>query len=460
MTRQNKMATMPMGKLVANVSLPLMVSMLIQSLYNIVDGIFVAKMSESALTATSISFPVQMLMIAVSVGTGVGVNSLISRRLGQKKLDEVGKVAVTGLIMSLLCSLCFILLGIFLAKPFLQLFTDDAEILPLAVSYLQICMIFCSGIFIATIGERMLQSTGNTLLSMIAQAVGAIVNIILDPILIFGLLGLPALGIRGAAAATVIGQWSAGILSLVLNRCKNPEIKMTLRGFKMEGRTVGEIYKVGAPTILMQACGSIMVSAMNAILVGFSSTAVAFFGVYYKLYSFLYMPVSGFSQGLLPIVGFNYGAKNGARIRSALKITLGAACGFMLAGTIVFLLFPAQLIGLFSASDEMISFGIPALRTISLTFILTGCTVAIGFFFSAIGNGLVSMISTALRQLVLLVPCAYLLANAFGLSYAWYGFWVSEAAAAIFAVLCFLHSYKTKIRPIIDKNTIKSEKSA
>ena len=445
----NKMGTMPMGKLVANVSVPLMISMLVQSLYNIIDGIFVSRISENALTATSIAYPAQMLMLAVAVGTGVGVNALLSRRLGQKDFDGANQVATIGLALALICSLIFVAAGIAGSRAFIHAFAENEEIALYGTQYLRICMIGCAGIFLATTGERLLQSTGNTFLSMIAQTAGAVVNIILDPILIFGLLGLPEMGIQGAALATVIGQFAAAAVSLGLNAVKNKEIHFQIRNFRMDRQVVLEIYKVGIPTMLMQTMGSIMMVCMNAYLVVFSSTAVAAFGVYYKLWTFVYMPVSGLSQGLIPIIGFNYGAKNGKRVMQAYKITAVASVVTMLAGTLLFELLPGQLLSLYDVGEQMTEIGIPLLRIMALTFPLAAVTITIGFACSGLGNGMVSMIGTLLRQLILLVPFARLFGSMWGIDQVWYAAWISETVAAVFAVICFIGQYKKKIRAIM-----------
>ena len=448
--QQNRMGTMPVGKLVCSTSVPLMISMLVQSLYNIVDGIFVSRISENALTATSIAYPAQMLMLAVAVGTGVGINSLLSRKLGQKDFAGVNQVATDGLFLAVLSSIIFILFGIFGSSLFINAFTADSEIALYGKQYLQICMLFCSGIFLATTGERLLQATGNTMLSMLAQSIGAVINIILDPILIFGLFGFPSLGVRGAAIATVIGQWGAAVVSLGLNAKKNKEIHFIIKNYKPEWKMIKNIYKVGIPTMLMQTMGSIMMVGMNGILKGFSSVAVASFGVYYKLWTFVYMPVSGLSQGLIPIIGYNYGSKNGKRVSSAFKITVISSVCIMFAGMLLFLLVPGGLLGLYDASEQMLEIGIPLLRIMAVTFPVVAVTITIGFACSGLGNGMVSMISTLLRQLVLLIPFAYILAVSFGLNYAWYAAWGAELISMSFAVICLKKEYQKKIKPLVD----------
>lgn len=449
--KQNKMAVMPMGRLILSMSLPLMISLLVQSLYNIVDGIFVAKISEKALTATSLAMPFQLLMIAASVGTSVGLNALLSRLLGAKKYREANEAATTGMILGLLCTVVFALLGLTCANTFMSWFTDDPETAVLAGQYLTICMTFCLGIFVETISQRLLQAAGNAFLSMISLVVGAVTNIILDPIMIFGYFGCPAMGIQGAAIATVIGQWLGALTALLLHQFKNPDIRFAVRGYHFSLKTVAAIYQVGGPTILMQVMGSIMVSAANSILMPYSSTAVAFFGIYYKLQNFLLMPINGLGQAAIPIVGFNYGAKNGERIRQALRILLPASIIFALCCTVIFLLLPGQLLGLFNPSDEMLALGIPALRIISLTFALSAATIVIGYSCSGLGNGVINMLGNALRQVIAFIPFAYLFIKIMGVNQVWYSLWISEAAAALYAGVSLLFEYKKKVRPMLDQ---------
>lgn len=433
--KENKMGIMPVPKLVITMSLPIMISMLVQSLYNIVDSIFVAKISEDALTATSIAYSAQILQIAVAVGTGVGVNALISRRLGAKKYEEANEAATTGLILTVASSLFFVLWGIFGTEIFIRQFSADENIVSMGTTYLRICQIFSTGIFLGTLMQRLLQATGRTFSSMLAQLAGAVVNLILDPIMIFGLLGCPEMGIAGAAIATVIGQWAAAVIGLILNFVQNKEVRFAIHRFRLKKENVISIYKVGAPTILTQAMGSIMVGAMNAILIMFSSTAVAFFGVYFKLQSFLFMPMNGLGQGSLPIVGYNYGAKNEKRVKDTCKTAISIGIGIALAGTLIFVVFPGGLLRLFSASAAMIKIGVPALRIISVSFALAAVTMIVGYLISGLGNGLVNMIATALRQLILLVPLVLLLGKTGGIKWVWFAFWISEAAAFIFALL-------------------------
>jgi putative MATE family efflux protein len=444
MTKTNKLESMPMTKLVVNMSLPLMISLLVQSLYNIVDSIFVARLSESALTATSIVFPMQMLMIAVGVGTGVGVNAALSKNIGAKNVSMVENVAATGAVLAVISSAVFMLLGFTVTKAFVNAFTDDKIIAEYAVQYLSICMIFCMGNMLATMFQRFLQSVGDTFYSMLSLIAGAVTNLILDPILIFGLLGLPELGVKGAAIATVIGQWVSGFAAIWLNRTKNPTVKLKFKGYRMSGQVVGQIYKVGFPTIITQSVGSIMVASVNAILMPFSSTAVAFFGVYYKLQNFLFMPMNGLGQAAIPIVGFSYGAKNSDRIKSAIKTVIPIAVGISLLATVIFFAFPKQILGLFSPSADMLAIGVPALRIISLTFIAASLTTVLGYSMSGLGNGLVHMTGTALRQLIIFVPLVYVFAANFGIEKVWYSVWISEIVAVIFAVVASIRVMKNR----------------
>ncbi len=442
MNSTNKMATMKMSKLIFNMSLPLMISLLVQSLYNIVDSIFVARISESALTATSLAYPIQLLMIAVSVGTSVGINALLSRSVGAKEYEMTANAAATGVLLAIAGTLVFLILGIFFPDRFAALFTDDETIALYCGQYLRICMIFCLGTFISTMYQRFLQSVGYTFESMLSLIAGAVTNLILDPILIFGFLGAPALGIRGAAIATVIGQWVSAGAAILLNRFRNPFIRVKFSGYRPDKRVFQQIYKVGLPTIVMQAIGSVMVTAANAILMPFSPTAVAFFGVYYKLQNFLFMPMNGLGQAAIPIVGYNFGAKNPERIRQLYRNILPIAIVFSLAATVIFLTLPGPLLSLFSASEEMLALGIPALRIISVTFVFASVTMVLGYSVSGMGNGVVNMLGTAIRQLILLIPALYLFSRFFGISHAWYAFWIAETVAVVYASIATIRELK------------------
>ncbi len=441
---QNKMAVMPMNKLLLTMSVPLMLSLLVQSLYNIVDSIFVSRYSEQALTATSLVYAIQFLMIAVGVGTNVGLNALLSRYVGAKQNDDACRAATTGLILNIASALVFSIIGIFFSKQIAALMTDDGELRELCIQYMQVCVIFCYGTFIQTYGQRLLQAVGDTVLSMISLILGAIVNIILDPIMIFGLLGCPKMGIKGAAIATVIGQIVGAVVALLLNKTKNPVIHVKFKGYHFNINDVKAIYKVGMPTIVMQAIGSVMTFAVNAVLMGVSATAVAFFGVYYKLQNFLMMPMNGLGQAAIPIVGFNFGSGDKDRIRQAWRGIVPAGIIMAVIGMVIFIIFPKQLLALFAASEEMLSIGVPALRIISLTFVFATLTIIFGYFASGLGNGVINMIGGAIRQLVLLVPLVWVFTKFLGVSYTWYAMWISETAAFIYSYVSIRKELKKK----------------
>lgn len=434
MEQNNKMGYMSMPNLIINMSLPLMFSLLIQSLYNIVDSIFVAKLGQAALTSVSLAYPVQILMIAVAVGTSVGINSLLSKSIGAKDFHLTGNTATTGVLLALLGTAVFMLLGLFCTDGFVSMFTSDSGLKDACAEYLHICLLFCLGTFAGTMFQRFLQSVGNTFGSMLTLLAGAVTNLVLDPLLIFGLLGFPALGIRGAAIATVIGQWVAAVYAILLNHFRNPVVRPTWRGYKLERRILVDIYRVGLPTIITQALGSLMVSAINAILMPISTAAVAFFGVYYKLQNFLFMPMNGLGQATIPIVGYNYGARHPERVRAAFRTAIPIAAGIALLATILFCAIPGPLLGLFDANAEMLALGIPALQIISFTFVFASVTMISGYAASGLGNGFINMAGTGLRQVVLLVPLVWILAKFAGIHFVWYAFWIAEPVAAIYAV--------------------------
>lgn len=440
----NKMGYMPMPKLMIVMSLPLMFSLLIQSLYNIVDSIFVAKLGQDALTAVSLAYPVQILMIAVAVGTSVGINSLLAKSIGAKDFRLTGNTATTGVLLSLLGTAVFMLLGLFCTDSFANMFTSDPTLKDACAEYLHICLLFCLGTFIGTMFQRFLQSVGNTFGSMLTLLAGAVTNLVLDPLLIFGLMGFPALGVRGAAIATVIGQWVAAVYAVLLNHFRNPVVRPTWKGYKLERRILADIYRVGLPTIITQALGSLMVSAINAILMPISTTAVAFFGVYYKLQNFLFMPMNGLGQATIPIVGYNYGARQPERVRAAFRTAIPIAAGIALLATVFFCAIPGPLLRLFDANAEMLALGVPALRIISFTFVFAAVTMIAGYAASGLGNGFINMAGTGLRQVVLLVPLVWMLAKLAGISLVWYAFWVAEPVAAIYAVCSSIHLLRKK----------------
>lgn len=424
---------MPIRPLLYTMAVPLMLSLLVQSLYNIVDSIFVAKLSETALTAASLVYSVQFLMIAVGVGTAVGLNALLSRKIGAHKPEEACQAATTGLFLMLITSLVFSLTGIFFSYTIAAKLTPEAELQELCRQYLSINLVYCWGIFLQTYGQRLLQAVGDTILSMISLIIGAILNIILDPIMIFGLLGCPAMGIRGAAIATVIGQITGAVAALLFNRFKNPIIHVRFKNYHFSWQDAADIYRVGLPNIIMQAIGSVMTFVVNSILLSVSTTAVAFFGIYYKLQNFLMMPINGLGQAAIPIVGYNYGAKKPGRVHETWKVLLPTGIAIALFGTVIFCALPEQLLLLFSASPEMLVFGVPALRIISISFAFAAVTILCGYFASGLGNGIVNMVGAAIRQLVILVPCLWLFIKAVGITHGWYAFWIAEAAACIYS---------------------------
>ena len=438
MNSRNKLAEMPIRPLLYTMAVPLMLSLLVQSLYNIVDSIFVARLSETALTAASLVYSIQFLMIAVGVGTAVGLNALLSRKIGEHKTEEACQAATTGLFLMFLTSLIFSIAGIFLSDTIATKMAADPELQALCKQYLSINLVYCWGIFLQTYGQRLLQAVGDTFLSMVSLIIGAVLNIILDPIMIFGLLGCPAMGIRGAAIATVIGQMVGAIAALLFNRFRNPIIHVHLKNYHFRWQDVADIYKVGLPTIIMQAIRSIMTFAVNRILLDVSATAVAFFGIYYKLQNFLMMPINGLGQATIPIVGYNYGDKKFQRVQQTWKILLPTGAVIALCGTVIFWCFPGQLLQLFSAGPEMLTLGIPALKIISVSFVMAAITILCGYFASGLGNGIINMISAAIRQLILLVPCLLIFIKISGISHSWYAFWIAEIVACVYSY-CMSH---------------------
>ena len=445
---ENKMGVMPVGKLLFSMSLPIMISMLVQALYNVVDSMFVARVSENALTALSMAFPIQNLMIAVSTGTGVGINALLSRSLGARDYESANRAATNGLFVMILSSIPFILFGLFGANAFMRAQTDIAEIVEYGTEYLRVVCMLSVGIFGQIAFERLLQSTGRATLSMFTQGIGAILNIVLDPILIFGWLGLPKMGVTGAAVATVIGQFASFGVGILFNRFKNPEIKLQLRGFRPSGAIIGKIYSVGVPSIIMASISSVMTFGMNKILIAFSSTAAAVFGVYFKLQSFVFMPVFGMNNGIVPIISYNYGAKKKKRILGTIKLAVLFAVCIMAAGTILFQCFPRQLLSLFSASEHMMSMGVPALRIISTSFLFAGVCIVLGSVFQALGRGSYSMLVSIARQLLVLVPVAYLLARSGDLNLIWWSYPIAEVVSLTVTLLLFARIYRQIIAKI------------
>ena len=424
----------------------MVISMIVQALYNIVDSIFVSRLSEDALTAVSMAFPMQNLMISVAVGTGVGINAMLSRALGEKKFEAANKTAENGIFIEVLGYVLFLLIGIFVTKPFFLAQAGAGDIANMGIEYTRICLLMSFGIFMQIGFERILQSTGRTIFTMITQSTGAIINIILDPILIFGLFGMPKMGVAGAAIATVTGQICAAILAITFNLTKNPDVHICFKGFKPQIIFVKNILSVGIPSIIMSSVGSAMTFGMNKILITFSSTAVAVFGVYFKLNSFVFMPVFGLNNGMVPIVSYNYGAQNKKRLTKTIKLAIMYAVCIMFIGIMLFQFIPDVLLRLFDASDHMLEIGIPALRVISLSFAFAGICIVISSSLQALGHGFLSMMISITRQLIILLPSAYILAKIGGIHAVWWSFNIAEIASLTLSLLFFKHMYNKIIK--------------
>ena len=446
--QENKMGVMPIPKLLISMSLPMIISMLVQALYNVVDSMFVAQLNENALTAVSLAFPIQNLMIAVAAGTGVGINALLSKSLGEKKYETANTIANNGILLGVLSSLVFAVLGLLGSRLFFEIQTDDAQIIEYGTQYMSVITIVSVGIFLQITFERLLQSTGKTIFNMITQGTGAIINIILDPILIFGWFGLPAMGVTGAAVATVIGQVFAAILGIFFNHKFNKEIHVSFKGFKPCKETISSIYKIGVPSIIMQSIGSLTTFGINNILLMFSSTAATVFGVYFKLQSFVFMPVFGLTNGMIPIVAYNYGAQNKKRIYQTIKLSTSIAVCIMLVGVVIFQLFPQTLLGLFEASEHMLEIGVPALRTISLSFVFAGFCIVASCVFQALGNGVYSMFMSLTRQIVVILPVAFVFAKLFGLNMVWFAYPIAEVVSVIMCIFMLKRIIKAKVKPL------------
>lgn len=449
--KENKMGVMPVNKLLISMSLPMMISMLVQALYNIVDSIFVAQLSEDALTAVSLAFPMQTLMIASATGTGVGVNALLSRSLGQKDFKTVNKAATNGIFLWGCWYIVFLIVGLTLVRPFYNMQSSPENITELGVQYLTLILSCSFGIFMQMAFERILQATGRTVCTMITQMTGAIINIIMDPILIFGLLGAPKLGVQGAALATVFGQITAGVIALIMNLKLNHDVHISFKGFRPNLRTIKTILEVGIPSMIVQAIGSVMTVGMNKILITFSSTAVAVFGVYFKLNSFIFMPIFGLNNGMVPIIAYNYGAQHRDRLLKTIKYSVMYAVGLMFIGIAIFELIPDKLLLLFNASDHMLEIGVPALRVICLSFSFAGVCIVLGSVFQALGNGVFSMIVSFTRQLVILLPAAYLLSLTGNIHNVWWSFNIAEVVSLATTLLFFKYMYKKVISHIGNK---------
>ena len=436
--RSKMLGSMKMTSLVPKVSVPIMISMLVQALYNVVDSMFVAKYDPDALTAVSLAYPIQVLMIAVSTGLGVGINSLISRRLGEKRVEDARDAAKNGFFLLLLGYLLFLIFGLFFDGLFFRMSTKDETLRALGETYTGIVTIFSFGLFFSIGFERLVQATGNTMLSMIMQLVGAITNIILDPIMIFGYCGCPEMGIAGAAIATVVGQMFSMVLGFILNQTKNPELKLSFRRFRPKGETMKNILTVGFPSIIMQSISSVMSLLFNLILMPFGNAAVSVLGVYFKLQSFVFMPVFGLSNGLVAIVGYNYGARLKKRVYESVKVALVYAIVIMAAGMVLFMAIPNVLMGLFdkTADGSICAIGAPALRIISTHFILAAIGITLSTVFQAIGKGFYSLIMSLCRQLIVLIPVAWLLSRA-GLETTWWSFPIAEVVSLTVCLILY-----------------------
>ena len=443
--QENKMGVLPVNKLLVTMSVPIMLSMLVQALYNVVDSIFVSRVSENALNAVSLAFPVQNLMIAVATGTGVGINALLSKSLGEKRFERANLTASNGVFLGICSAAVFAVLGALFSRTFFLVQTDVAEIVEGGTAYIRICTICSAGIFTAISIERLLQATGKTIYSMITQMAGAVINIIFDPIFIF----VFDMGVAGAAWATVLGQVVGAALGIYYNAKKNTEITLSFKGFRPNGHIIRRIYSVGVPSIIMASIGSVMTFGMNKILIGFTTTATAVFGVYFKLQSFVFMPVFGMNNGLVPIVAYNFGARKPDRMVKAVKLGIVYATAIMAAGLAIFQLIPHVLLGFFDASDYMLEIGIPALRIISFHFILAGFGIVSSSFFQALGHGVLSLIISLVRQLIVLLPAAWLLSLSGQLGLVWWSFPIAEVFSVILSILFLLYAYRKEVRPML-----------
>lgn len=448
---QNIMGYMPCNQLILKLSVPMMLSMLVQALYNIVDSVFVARVSEDALTAVSLAFPLQSLLIAVAVGTGVGVNARLSRKLGEKSMREVNTTAGNALFISIIYSVVFLVLGLTICGPFYRIMTDDPEIIQYGIDYSSVVLTFAAAPIFQMACERLLQATGKTFYSMITQTTGAIINVIMDPIMIFGLFGMPAMGTKGAAIATVLGQAVAALMAIFFNLKFNKEISFGAQYIKPHKETIKAIYIVGIPSIIMQSIASVMNFGMNKILLQFSSTAAAAFGIYFKLQSFVFMPVFGLNNGIVPIIAYNYGARKPDRIKETFKIAVMYAVAIMLVGILIFELLPELLLKVFNASDNLYAIGTVALRLIAIHFVFAGYDIVCSSFMQALGHGVKSLIVSIVRQLLFLLPAAYIFAHIFGLNAVWLSFPVAEIASLILCTIFTGKIFRTEIDPLYEK---------
>ena len=448
--KENKMGVMPVGKLLVNMALPMIISMLVQALYNVVDSIYVSQISESAVTALSLAFPVQNLQIGFAVGIGVGVNSLLSKSLGERDQEAVNRTAGNGMVLMFIITVAFMLFGFFGVRPYFEMQSTVEETVEGGIAYTSICSIFVLGSFMQILSERLLQATGRTVLSMITQAVGAITNIILDPIFIFGWFGIPAMGVAGAAIATVIGQWAGAMVGLYFNEKYNPEVQFGRRYAKLDKKIVGSILTVGIPSIIMNSIGSLMNFGMNQILQGFTETATSVFGIYFKLQSFFFMPLFGLNGATISIIAYNYGARKPERIVKTLKLAAASALVLMVTGFAVFQLVPDLLLGMFNPSDAFLEIGRACLRTISWSFPVAAVCIILGASFQALGNGIYSTITSLCRQMFVLLPVAYLMSLTGNVNLVWLSYPIAEVVSGSITLFFFLRIYRQKIKPLFE----------
>ena len=449
--QENKMGVMPIGRLMVNMALPMIISMLVQALYNVVDSIYVSQISESAVTALSLAFPVQNMQIGFAVGIGVGVNSLLSKSLGQKNQEQANRTAGNGIVLMGIVTVLFMLFGFFGVRPYYEMQSTVTETVEGGIAYTRICCLLTAGIFMSVLGERLLQATGRTVYTMICQSTGAIVNIILDPILIHGWFGAPAMGIAGAAVATVIAQWVSAAMTIYFNLRHNPELSFAAAYFKLDKATVGSILTVGVPSIVMNGIGSVMNFGMNQILQGFTETATSVFGIYFKLQSFFFMPLFGINNATISIIAFNYGAQKPERITKTLKLTCTVALCLMTFGLLVFQLVPELLLGLFNPSETFLTIGKAALRTISWSFPIASICIALTACFQALGNGIYSTIVSICRQMLVLLPAAYLLSLTGQVNAVWLSYPIAEVVSGTVTLILFRRIYRQKIAPLFAK---------
>lgn len=451
------MGVMPIGKLIFTMSLPMMLSMLVQALYNVVDSIFVASLNEDAFTAVSLAFSIQNVMIALGVGTGVGVSALVSRKLGERKFEEANHFASVGVRLSLITTVIFMIVTFAITNPYYAALTDSETIYRYGVDYTLVVGMASVGIFTLTMFEKLLQATGRTMLSMIMQMSGAVVNIVLDPILIFGLFGFPRLEVVGAAAATVIGQCVSAVIGFIFCLKFNPDVRLSFMKYKMKLWIIKDIYKIGIPSIILSSVGSIMVFGYNKLLMAYTSTAAAVFGAYFKLQSFIFMPVFGLNNAVTPVIAYNYGARDPVRIKKAYKVGCLAAICILCIGTILFEFFPEALLAMFSASDRMLEIGVPALRIIGIHYPLAGFCIMSSALFQSLGYAFIAMIQSIMRQIAVLLPAAYILSYLGGLEAIWWSFPIAEVLSGVFVVVMVRYIYKKIINPLGAQKDINKE---